>query len=173
MQCPRCQQENLPSHKCCSECGTPLARLEGGAQPALSYTEVQREVEHLARGLNEALEREHATSKILRVISSSPTDVQPVFDAVAESAARLCESFDSTIYRRDGDRLLLVAHHGPIPVGLRVGEFSLPPGRGTAAGRAVLDHRTIHVADMQTEADEFPESSDNARRLGRPSRPSA
>jgi predicted amidophosphoribosyltransferase len=54
MQCPRCQQENPTSHKCCSECGTPLARLDGGAQPALSYAEV-------LRSLTEALEQQTAT----------------------------------------------------------------------------------------------------------------
>src|SRR5262249_46477977 len=113
-----------------------------------------------------------ATSEILRVISSSPTDLQPVFDAIAQSAARLCESLNSNIYRLDRDRLLLVAYHGPILSGLRIGErahatpVSLTLGRGTAGGQAVLDGRTIHVADMQTEADEFPESSENARRMG-------
>src|SRR5262249_27483899 len=112
-----------------------------------------------------------ATSEILRVISSSPTDLQPVFDAIAQSAARLCESLNSNIYRLDRDRLLLVAYHGPILSGLRIGErahatpVSLTLGRGTAGGQAVLDGRTIHVADMQTEADEFPESSENAQRM--------
>jgi PAS domain S-box-containing protein len=123
------------------------------------------ELEVRNRDLTETLEQQTATSDILRVISSSPTDVQPVFNAVAESAARLCESFDSAIWRRDGDRLLLVAHHGPIPIGT-VGEFVLPLIRGTAAGRAVLDARTVHVADMQLESSEFPESSANAQRMG-------
>jgi two-component system NtrC family sensor kinase len=129
-------------------------------------------VRDLEKRLAEALSREKegqeqqaATAEILRVISQSPANVQPVFDAVAENAARLCDAFDASIYRRDFDRLLLVAKHGPLPVG-PVGEFSLPLVRGTGAGRAVLDGRTVHVADMQNEANEFPESTENARRTG-------
>src|SRR5262249_26990455 len=69
-----------------------------------------------------------ATSEILRVISSSPTDLQPVMEAVAESAARLCETEDVLIYRKDGDRVRLVAHHGTIGTD-PVGEvFALVPG---------------------------------------------
>jgi two-component system, NtrC family, sensor kinase len=118
----------------------------------------------LEKRLAEALEQQAATSEILRVIRSSPSNVQLVFDAVAESAARLCESFDSTVWRREGDRLLLVAHHGAIP---QTGSESfLPLVRGTVGGRSVLDGRTVHIADIQTEGDEFPNTSENARRQG-------
>ena len=157
MQCPRCQHENRSGAKFCNECATALP----GVAPARPYAELRDENEGLRRSLSEALEQQTATSEILRIISQSPTDVQPVFDAVAESAARRCEAFDSSIYRPDGDSLQLVAHYGPIRQA-----FSLTLFRGTVGGRSVLDRRTIHVADLQIEGAEFPESSENARRLG-------
>ena len=128
------------------------------------FTELQEKNRALTEAhaqVIESLEQQTATADILKVISGSPTDVQPVFDAVAESAARLCEAFDAAIFRRDGDHLRLVAHHGPIPI-----QSTLPLVRGTSNGRAVLSGQTVHVADMQTEAAEFPEGSENARRMG-------
>ncbi len=124
-----------------------------------------RELEVRNRALTESLDQQTATSDILRVISSSPTDVQPVFAAVAESAARLCEAVDAAIWRREPDRLLLVAHHGAIRLG-SIGEFSIPLVHATAGGRSVLDGQTVHLADAQAEAHEFHETSENARRMG-------
>ena len=83
-----------------------------------------------------------------------------VLNTLVESAAQLCDAYDSAIWRPDGDRLLLVAHHGPIPA------KTLPLIRGTVAGRTVLDGRAIHIADLQTKMREFPESSENARSWG-------
>jgi signal transduction histidine kinase/putative methionine-R-sulfoxide reductase with GAF domain len=136
------------------------------------FTELQEKNRALADAhaqVSEALEQQTATSEILRVISSSPTDLQPVLDTVAERAASLCGAFDGGIFRVDGARLRLVALHASIsggPAGGRVGEFTIPLTHGTVAGRAVLERRSIHVTDLQKEIDEFPEGSALARRLG-------
>ena len=157
MKCLRCQQENPKGQQFCGDCGTPLPPVGQSAQPAPSYAA-------LHRSLIEALEQQTAASQILRVISSSPTDVQPIFEAIAESAARLCEAFDVSIFRVDGDRLTFVAHRGPIAQ--RHGDFSLPLVRGTVGGRSMLESRTIQVADLQNEDREFPDAVENARRFG-------
>jgi two-component system NtrC family sensor kinase len=132
---------------------------------AVENVRLFKELEARNRALTESLEQQTATGEILRVISASPTDVRPVFDTVAESAARLCEAYDAAIFRVDGDRLRLVAHRGPIPMGV-IGEFSLALGRGSAPGRSVVDGRVVHVADLQAEVDEFPDGSALARQLG-------
>src|SRR5262249_42502429 len=105
-----------------------------------------------------------ATSEILKVISRSPSDLQPVFDMIADSAARLCDGIDVTIFRVDSDMLRVVAHQGPIPA-FYIGQ-ARPMVRGSPSSRAILDRRTIHVADLQAEMDEYPEGSVIARRLG-------
>src|SRR5262245_5958840 len=121
----------------------------------------RRTPEELERELAEAREQQAATAEILRVISSSPTDAGRASAEIAASAARLCDSYDATIYQVDGGNLRIVAHYGPIPPG-----GTMPLTRGFMTGRVVLDRRTLHVAAAQAETDEFPEGSDFARRLG-------
>ena len=109
-------------------------------------------------GLRESLEQQTATSEILGVIASSPTDVQPVLDVVAENAARLCDASDAAIWRTDGDKFWLVALHGSVPIFRR--EEARPMTRGRFVGRTMIDRETIHIHDVSTpEAQaEFPES---------------
>ena len=112
----------------------------------------------------EALERQTATADILRVISSSPTEVRPVLEAVAASAARLCEASDAIIAVREGDELRFAVHYGTIP-NLEIGG-TRRISRGTAIGRSVLEGRQFHIADLQAEAVAFPEGSAYARQFG-------
>src|SRR5262249_54495801 len=89
--------------------------------------------------LKESLDQQTATSEILRVIASSPTDLQPVLDVVAESAARLCEASDAQIFQINGDVLRSAASFGSLPVIEEV-----PIRRGLPAGRAVVECQPIH-----------------------------
>jgi len=143
-----------------------LATFADQAVIALENARLFQALQARNRELTEALEQQTATAEILRVISSSPTDIQPVLNAVAESAARLCDSLDGSIFRVDENRLSLVAHHGPIPEAGRLTPKDAPLVRGTVGGRAVIERRTIQVVDLQAEAEEFPEGSARARQLG-------
>jgi GAF domain-containing protein len=125
-----------------------------------SDRDLQNKLALRTRELHEALEQQAGTGEILRIISSSPTDVQPVFDAIARSAARLCEGFDVVVYSVDGNILRLVAHHGPMPAG------DVQLHQGTVGGRTVIERRLIHTLDLQAEVDEFPEGSAIARERG-------
>jgi GAF domain-containing protein len=142
---------------------TDIALLQTFADQAVIAVENVRlfnELEARNRSLTSALEQQTATGEILRVIASSPTDVQPVFATIARSASRLCDAFDVIVLRVDGDVLRLVAQHGSLPAG------DVPLHRGTLGGRTVLERRPIHVDDLQVETDEYPEGSAIARQLG-------
>ena len=78
------------------------------------------------------------------MIASSPTDVQPVLDVVAENAARLCDAKNAIIYRVTDEGLLIVARCGPMPIPAPL----QPISRGLPVGRAVVDRQTIHVHDL-------------------------
>ncbi len=119
----------------------------------------------LFQELTESLEQQTATSEILGVIASSPTDIQQVLDTVAENAARLCGASDALIRRIDGDVLPLVAQYGHIP-GLTEAD-KMPLQRGSVLARSVIDRQTIHIHDLAAESeDEFPVGIALARRFG-------
>ncbi len=113
----------------------------------------------LFQELSESLERQTATSEILGVIASSPTDIQPVLNAVAENAAKLCDATDAIIWRVNGSELRRAAKHGAFSSGAIGEAWPLSRGRGWVPARAVLDRETIHIHDLLAEVEtEFPES---------------
>ena len=127
-----------------------------------SYAGLERKVDARTRELQEALEQQTATAEILGVISGSPTDSQPVMDAVAQSAARLCDAVDAQIFRIDGDSLRSVAIHGSMQ---QFSSTAIVPG--FVSGRAVIERRTIHVHDLAEEAKgEYPDSQTRQQATG-------
>jgi GAF domain-containing protein len=103
--------------------------------------------------LSETLAQQTATSDILRVISRSPTDVLPVFDTIARSAAQLCEAEFCFVYRFTEGHLHFAAQHGLTPDGLEVIRRAWPrrPDRGSAAGRSVLNAAVEHIPDVRAD----------------------
>ncbi len=130
---------------------------------ALENVRLFEKVQARSRELSESLEQQTATSEVLHVISTSRTELQPVLDALVESASRLCNAVTVTILRLEGYGLPTVAHYGPILTPTALVDPVVP---GTVSGRCVLERRPVHVADLQAETEMFPEGSAIARDLG-------
>lgn len=114
--------------------------------------------------LREALEQQTATAEILRVISRSPTDVNPVLTAVAKAALKFCGALDAIVVLRDEDNWFTAAHEGPIEAVLKRNRRLT---RGTPPGRAILDGKVVQIPDLQSAAgDEFQEGREIAGRMG-------
>src|SRR5712691_5778721 len=130
---------------------------------AIENVRLFNEVQERSRELSESLEQQTATAEVLRVISSSPTELQPVLDALVNTASMLCGADNVSILRLEGNGLPIVAHYGslPAPAG-----YVVPAVRGSLSGRCVLERRAVHVADLQAETEAYPEGSVVARELG-------
>jgi PAS domain S-box-containing protein len=129
---------------------------------AIENVRLFNEVQTKTHDLEEALRYQTGSANILNVIASSPTDVQPVMNAIVESACELCGAYDSVALLKEGDDLLFSAHHGPIPMHSQKRSIN----RRWTAGRAFIDKKAIHVHDLQAEGDEFPEGMEMARDMG-------
>jgi PAS domain S-box-containing protein len=131
----------------------PIRNKEGRAIRLVGAVSDVTERKESERALREALERQTATAEILRVISSSPTDVQPTFDAIAAAATTLTGATSGGVFRFDGSLIHFVAHHGWTAAELDAVRdvFPLPPSRGSVTARALLTRRVAHVADIAAD----------------------
>ena len=150
--------------------GDELNRTAGQLEE--SYANLEGKVEARTRelaaanaGLTETLEQQTATGEILRVISSSPTDVQPVFDAIVRSAVRLCDGLYGFVGRFDGEQIHLAAHYNYTPDALRVVQQMYPmrpTSRQQASARVILSGAIVHIEDVL----EDPEYAQDLARAG-------
>ena len=107
----------------------------------------------LTRELKEALEQLAVTAEVLKVISRSPGQLEPVFNAILENATRICEAQIAEIILSENNMLRVGAGYGDAQR-LPSGEM-VPLDRSTVMGRSICDQKTVHVADLQNAGDEF------------------
>jgi two-component system, NtrC family, sensor kinase len=138
----------------------PKARKEPIA--GLSTAHAQEKLDRALRERDEALQQQTATADVLKVISRSTFDLQPVLNTLTESAARLCEAYDSVIFLRQNERLQVKAHYGPIPVDIS----GWPIERSWVTGRAFLDRAPVYIHDAQASTHDFPDGTQMALRVG-------
>jgi len=149
MNCSRCQQENPARAKFCLACGSPV---EGRTPYDGSYTDLKSEIDGLRHSLDEAVEQQAATAELLKVIGRSSSDLELVFTTLAENAVRLCQAEQASVFRFDGQVLRAVVIR-KLSDAQRdfLEENPLPFGRGSGAGRAAVERRTVHIHDVQAD----------------------
>jgi len=142
-----------------------LETLANATSIALENARLFDEVQKKNAEISESLERETAINDILRVIAESPTDIAPVLDVIARSAAQLSGSEDAKIGLAQDDNLIVAAHYGNIPT-FPVGE-GIRLNRDSVAGRTIIDgipHQAIH--NQRGVKSEFPEGDKVAKKYG-------
>jgi len=134
-----------------------------------SYAGLERKVEERTAELRESLEQQTATANVLKVISSSPTDVMPVFEAIVRSARTLGEAGAAFAFRFDGERIHYVTSDGTLPEWVELTRSRPPwePSRGTLSGRTVLAREVVCIEDKLADAqyEQSPVGGRTGRRL--------
>src|SRR5262245_52863321 len=121
---------------------------------AIENTRLLNELRQRTDDLSESLEQQTATSEVLKVVSSSPGKLEPVFDAMLANATRICGSRFGVLYLRDGDAFRAVATTRDAPpayVEARRREPVIRPGPGTTISRAAATRQPVQVADIRVE----------------------
>ena len=120
---------------------------------AIENARLLNELRQRTDDLSESLEQQTATSDVLRVISRSPTNVQPVFDAIAESGMRLCDGQFSFVMRFDGREMDFASCCGLSAEGLKAFHsiLPMPAGEDTASGRAIVRRAVVEIPDVETD----------------------
>ena len=117
---------------------------------AIENVRLFKELQERNAELREALEHQTATAEVLGIISRSPTDVQPVLDAIVESAAQVCGIDDVVLRLRDGDLMVARAHFGPIPMPRNEVSIDAPEYRWAR------EQGTLHIGDLREQRNDFP-----------------
>ena len=129
--------------------GKPARRSSRTAAPATSD---EKTIAQLTRELSESLEREKATSEVLGIISSSPSDLERVFETILANATRLCEAFHATLWLVEGEGFRAAARYGELPAGFAETRGSVfRPGQKVPFVRAARTRRALHVHDLRRE----------------------
>jgi signal transduction histidine kinase len=147
------------------DAGTGLVRREAATADAHEIARLKRALARSEHELSQSLARQTATAEILQAISRSPTELQPVLDAVAQRAALLCRAQGSRVWLAEGDQLRAMTSYGP---GYPQSVLETRPVRATSVGgRAFLERRCVHVEDVVPLLDtEYPDSRELQSRNG-------
>ena len=133
--------------------------LTHGRRPSIAELQdelnvLKRELQQRTRELSESLDQQTATADLLKIISQSTSQLQPVFDAIAQTASRLCNADFAVIFMLREDKLHVVATNNASNTFIQHAlDHPFPPGRDSCSGRSVLEQQVVHIPDCLADPD--------------------